>query len=73
MCKVTLTFEDGTFKSCFVAKETPDTIFKHFRVDTSTKIVYMNGKALSKDNMCKMMPDSGLVHFAVRNKTVMRV
>ena len=72
MCKVTLFFEDGEYNTCYVSKETPEKILRHFGVNLNTKIIYMNGKMLSKEEMNKMIPETGIVHFSIKNKTVMR-
>jgi len=72
MCKVTLTNEDGVFKSCFVSNETTNQILEHFNINPDTKIVYMNGRIMSKEKMNKPIPELGIVHFAIKNKTIMR-
>ena len=73
MCKITLSDEDGTYKTCLASEtETPIGILQHFHVNPDTKIVYLNGKILSREKMAKPIPNTGLVHLAIRNKTVMR-
>ena len=72
MCKVTLSYEDGSYKTCLVSNETPDKILRHFCINPATKIVYMNGKILSKDDMAKTIPETGSVHFSIQNRTVLR-
>ena len=73
MCKVTLTDEDGIFKTCLVSNETVNQVLEHFRINPDTKIVYMDGKILSKEKMKKPFPKTGVVHLAVKNKTVIRI
>ena len=73
MCKVTLTDEDGVFRTCLVSNETTNQILQHFNINPDTKIVYLNGKILSREKMNKPIPSSGIVHLAVKNKSVIRV
>lgn len=72
MCKVTVTDEDGMSKSILVSKETPNQILKHFNINPETKIVYLNGKILSREKMANPIPETGKVFLAIKNKTVMR-
>jgi sulfur carrier protein ThiS len=72
MCKVTLSCEDGDYNTCLVSKETPEKILRHFHINPNTKIVYMNGKILSKDEISNTILETGTVHLSVKNKTVTR-
>lgn len=72
MCKVTLTDDEGVFRTFLATKETPNQILEHYNINPNTKIVYMNGKILSRDKMNSSIPESGTIHLAVKNKTVMR-
>ena len=72
MCKVTLTDEEGLYKTFLASKETPNQILEHFKINPDTKIVYLNGRILSREKMNKQFPDVGNVHLANKNKTVMR-
>jgi len=72
MCKITLTEEDGEYRTCLVSSETPTEILRHFRINPQTKIVYMNGKILSEEKMNKPINCTGTVHLAVKDKTFMR-
>ena len=72
MCKVILTEEDGEVRTCLASKETPLEILKHFRINPQTKIIYLNGKALSEEKMKKPIDSNGTVYLAVKNKTYMR-
>ena len=72
MCKVVVTDEDGFFKTCIISKETPNKLLEHFKFNPDTKIVYLNGKILSREKMAQPIPEKGTVHLAIKNKTVMR-
>lgn len=72
MCKVTLSDEEGLFKTCLVSNETPNQILEHYKINPDTKIVYLNGQILSREKMGKPIPDTGLVHLAIKNKTATR-
>lgn len=72
MCKVIMTDEDGFHKTCIISKETPNELLKHFNFNPDTKIVYLNGKILSREKMAQPIPETGTVHLAIKNKTIMR-
>lgn len=72
MCRVTVTDEDGLYQTCLVENETPRGILRHFRINPETKIVYMNGKILTKDQMIERVPEYGMVHIAIENRTTLR-
>ena len=72
MCKVVITDDDGFFKSCVISKETPNELLKHFKFNPDTKIVYMDGKILSKEKMAQPIPETKTVHLVIKNKTIMR-
>lgn len=72
MCKVVITDEDGFFKTCIISKETPNELLEHFKFNPDTKIVYLNGKILSRGKMAQPITEKGTVHLVIKNKTVMR-
>ena len=73
MQKVTVAEEGQMPKSCMVtATETPNRILKYYAINPETKIVYMNGKILSKEDMKKPIKAIGNIFLSVKNKTVIR-
>ena len=72
MCKITMKDDRGVFRTFFAVKETPNQILEHYNINPETKIVYMNGKILSREKMNTLIPETGTVHLAIRNKTVIR-
>ena len=72
MCKVTITDENGFYKSCVASNETPKQILEHYTIDVDKKIVYLNGKILSRGDLMVPVPNSGAINLAVRNKLVIR-
>lgn len=72
MCKVIVMDEDGLSSAYIATKETPNQILEHCKINPKTKIVYMNGKILSNEKMKAPLPETGVVHLAIRNKTVTR-
>lgn len=70
MCKVTVSDDDGLYQTCLVSDESPSQILMHFRIDPEKKIVYLNGKILSKEKMEQPIPEIGFVHLAVKDKVI---
>lgn len=70
MCKAILSDEEGMYKTILVSKETPSQILAHYKINPDTKIVYLNGKILSREKMNKPIPEIGTVHIAIKNRTI---
>jgi hypothetical protein len=73
MCRVTVTDEEGMYKTCLIEKETPRGLLNHFRINPDTKNVYMNGKMLTKEELSVFIPENRPVHIAIESKATLRV
>lgn len=73
MCNVSLMIEPGKFRNIAITgEETVNDILEFFHINPQTKIVYKNGKILSRDMMNEPLPKNGTVHLTVKNKTIYR-
>jgi len=72
MCKVTVSDEEGMYKTCYIFRESPYSIMKYYKINPNTKIVYMNGEALSGKDLMKQIPEGNPVHLVIKNRTATR-
>lgn len=71
MCNVSIMDDDGNHKNVVATNnETINDILRHLHINPDTKIVYKNGKILSREKMEKCLPDSGTVHLVIKRRSI---
>ncbi len=71
MCNVSVTDEYGEHKNVIASEQdTVNDVLKFLGLNPETKIVYKNGKILSRENMNVHLPHTGIVHLAIRTRTI---
>lgn len=71
MCNVSITDEYGKHKNVIASQEdTVNDILRFLGLNPDTKIVYKNGKILSREKMETHLPQTGIVHLVIRTRTI---
>lgn len=72
MCNVSVTYGAKHKNIIVTSNETINDILVYLHLNPETKIVYRNGKILSREKMNSHLPDSGTVYLVIRSKAITR-